>query len=139
MKINARFWRSAERRSLGPSPRAQQLALPVVAFINAGSADGSAAHAAAFRKCLGEADCVEGQNVTVEYHWLEGQISSSRRLYRQNPQRRETRRPAGAAAQQIRVRYQPANGARARHRGAAGREYDRLPVLVANLVRRRVA
>jgi putative ABC transport system substrate-binding protein len=28
---------------------------------------------AAFRKGLNEAGCVEGQNVTVEYHWLNGQ------------------------------------------------------------------
>ena len=70
--------------------RAQQPAMPMVAFINAGSADGSATRAAAFRKGLNEAGYVEGQNVTVEYHWLEGQ-------------------------------------------------YDRLPALVADLVRRRVA
>jgi hypothetical protein len=29
--------------------------------------------AAAFRKGLGETGYVEGQNVAVEYHWLEGQ------------------------------------------------------------------
>ena len=53
--------------------RAQQPALPVVAFINGGSADGSARYVAAFRKGLNEAGAIEGQNVTVEYHWLEGQ------------------------------------------------------------------
>jgi putative ABC transport system substrate-binding protein len=69
--------------------RAQQ-PMPVVGFINGGSVDGSAARAAAFRKGLNETGYVEGQNVTVEYHWLEG-------------------------------------------------HYDRLPALVADLVRRRVA
>jgi putative ABC transport system substrate-binding protein len=53
--------------------RAQQPALPVVAFIREGSADASARFAAAFRKGLNETGYVEGQNVTVGYHWLEGQ------------------------------------------------------------------
>jgi putative tryptophan/tyrosine transport system substrate-binding protein len=69
---------------------AQQATLPVVGFVNSGSADGSEGYVAAFRKGLGETGYVEGQNVTVEYHWLEGQ-------------------------------------------------FDRLPALVADLVRRRVA
>jgi len=69
---------------------AQQSAMPVVAFINGGSADVSVHFVTAFRKGLNEADSVEGQNVTVEYHWLEGQ-------------------------------------------------YDQLPALVTDLVRRRVA
>jgi putative ABC transport system substrate-binding protein len=70
--------------------RAQQPALPVVGFFNNGSADAVAREVAAFRKGLNEAGYVEGQNVTVEYHWLEGQ-------------------------------------------------YDHLPVLMADLVRRKVA
>jgi len=69
---------------------AQQPALPVVVFIRDGSAEASARFAAAFRKGLGEVGFIEGQNVTVEYHWLAGQ-------------------------------------------------YDRLPALVADLVRRQVA
>jgi putative ABC transport system substrate-binding protein len=70
--------------------RAQQPALPVVGFLGTGLADASADRVRAFRKGLGETGYVEGQNVTVEYHWLEGQ-------------------------------------------------FDRLPALAADLVRRRVA
>jgi ABC-type uncharacterized transport system substrate-binding protein len=70
--------------------RAQQPALPVVGFINGASADASASRLAAFRKGLNETGYLEGQNVTVEYHWLEG-------------------------------------------------HYDRVPALVADLVRRHVA
>jgi ABC-type uncharacterized transport system substrate-binding protein len=52
--------------------RAQQTAMPVVGFIRVGTADASARYVAAFRKGLSEVGVVEGQNVTVEYHWLEG-------------------------------------------------------------------
>ena len=52
--------------------RAQQPTMPVVGFVNAGLPD--ALLVAAFRKGLSEAGYVEGQNVTVEYHWLEGQF-----------------------------------------------------------------
>ncbi|HEY3643012.1 MAG TPA: ABC transporter substrate-binding protein [Xanthobacteraceae bacterium] len=70
--------------------RAQQPALPVIGVVNGNSADAAAGYAAGFRNGLNEIGYVEGQNVTVEYHWLEGQ-------------------------------------------------YDRLPALIADLVRRHVA
>ncbi len=53
--------------------RAQQPELPVVGVIDGGSADASARWAIRFRKGLNETGYVEGKNVTVEYHWLEGQ------------------------------------------------------------------
>jgi putative ABC transport system substrate-binding protein len=53
--------------------QAQQGTLPVIGFVDAGSADASAGWVAAFRKGLGETGYVEGQNVIVEYRWLEGQ------------------------------------------------------------------
>src|SRR5215510_3064721 len=52
--------------------RAEQPTIPVVGFVNGGSSDPPLA--AAFRKGLNEAGYLEGQNVTVEYHWLEGQF-----------------------------------------------------------------
>ena len=52
--------------------RAQQPALPVIGFVSGGSSD--APRVGAFRKGLNEAGYVESQNVTVEYHWLEGQF-----------------------------------------------------------------
>ena len=70
--------------------RAQRPAMPIVGFVTNRSAEASVRQAAAFRKGLNETGYVEGQNVMVEYHWLEGQ-------------------------------------------------YDRLPALMADLVRRRVA
>jgi ABC-type uncharacterized transport system substrate-binding protein len=70
--------------------RAQRPALPVIGFIRDGSAQGEARWVGGFQKGLSETGYVEGQNVTVEYHWLEG-------------------------------------------------KYDRLPELLADLVRRQVA
>src|SRR5712671_6992534 len=70
--------------------RAQQAAMPIVGFVSGRSPEASVRVVAAFRKALNESGYVEGQNVMVEYHWLEGQ-------------------------------------------------YDRLPSLMADLVRRRVA
>jgi putative ABC transport system substrate-binding protein len=70
--------------------RAQQPRLPVVGFIYGGFAEPNADNAAAFRKGVSQSGYVDGRNVAVEYHWLDGQ-------------------------------------------------WDRLPAVVADLVRRRVA
>src|SRR5262249_32743957 len=45
-------------------------------FFNDSSADASAGNVAAFRKGLGETGYVEGQNVAVEYLWLQGQYET---------------------------------------------------------------
>src|SRR5262245_42878985 len=71
--------------------RAQQPAMPVVAFVTPSERDSfPPRYVAAFRKGLSDTGYIEGQNVSVEYHWLEGR-------------------------------------------------YDRLPALMADLVRRQVA
>jgi putative ABC transport system substrate-binding protein len=51
---------------------AQQPAVRAVAFINGGSPITSARYAAAFRTGLKESGYLEGENVTVDYEWLEG-------------------------------------------------------------------
>jgi ABC-type uncharacterized transport system substrate-binding protein len=53
--------------------RAQQAAMPIVGLVSIRSADGSARNAAAFRKGLNETGTIEGQDVMVAYHWLDGQ------------------------------------------------------------------
>ena len=53
--------------------RAQQPAMPIVGLISPRSAEGSVRQVAAFRKGFNETGTIEGQNVMVEHHWLEGQ------------------------------------------------------------------
>jgi putative ABC transport system substrate-binding protein len=68
---------------------AQQQAMPVVGFLNGGSAWASASNLTAFVRGLNEGGFFEGRNVLIDYRWAEG-------------------------------------------------HYDRLPILAADLVRRRV-
>jgi ABC-type uncharacterized transport system substrate-binding protein len=53
--------------------RAQQATRPVVGFLGLSSAQDAPADLISFRRGLSEAGYVEGQNVTVEYHWAEGE------------------------------------------------------------------
>jgi putative ABC transport system substrate-binding protein len=70
--------------------RAQQAAVPVIGFLHPATSESFAPLVAAFREGLHQTGHIEGQNVTIEYRWAEGQ-------------------------------------------------YDRLPALAAELVRRQVA
>src|SRR5258707_14679613 len=51
---------------------AQQPAMPVVGVVSGQTSDTEARNTAAFRKALKESSYVEGENVTIEYHWVEG-------------------------------------------------------------------
>ena len=53
--------------------RAQQPAMPVTGLLLAGSTAAFASNVAALRKGLSDTGYIEGENVTIEYHWLEGQ------------------------------------------------------------------
>ena len=51
--------------------RAQQPAMPLVGFVNAGLAKGYARPLSAFLQGLGETGYAEGRNVAIEYRWAE--------------------------------------------------------------------
>ena len=53
--------------------RAQQAAMPVIGYLDAGSALDRTAQVAALRKGLAEGGYHVGQNVAFEFHWAEGQ------------------------------------------------------------------
>jgi putative tryptophan/tyrosine transport system substrate-binding protein len=53
--------------------RAQQPAMPVIGFLNGGSPDGFVPMVAAFREGLKETGDVEGQNLSIEFRWANGQ------------------------------------------------------------------
>jgi putative ABC transport system substrate-binding protein len=55
--------------------RAQQPAMPVVGFLDAGSAAERTQQVAAVRKGLADGGYQEGQNVALEFRWAEGQYS----------------------------------------------------------------
>ena len=53
--------------------RAQQPAMPVIGFLDAGSAAERVPQVAAFRKGLAQAGYEDGRNVALEFRWAEGQ------------------------------------------------------------------
>jgi putative ABC transport system substrate-binding protein len=60
--------------------RAQQAAVPVIGFLNSGSAPEWAHLVAAFKDGLNELGFVEGRNVAVEYRWAQGENERLPRL-----------------------------------------------------------
>ena len=60
--------------------RAQQPAMPVIGYLQTGLPGPSASFLAALRRGLSETGYVEGQNLTIEYRWAEGQYNRLRAL-----------------------------------------------------------
>jgi putative ABC transport system substrate-binding protein len=52
---------------------AQQSVIPVVGLLHGGSVDDTISRVAAFRSALAEAGYIEGQSLTIEYRWANGQ------------------------------------------------------------------
>ena len=80
--------------------RAQQSAMPVIGYLDAGSAAERTRQVAAFRKGLGETGYQEGQNVALELRWAEGQYGRFGELAADLVRRRVSviATPGGAAA-----------------------------------------
>jgi putative tryptophan/tyrosine transport system substrate-binding protein len=53
--------------------RAQQPKMPVIGYLNSLTETNAQQFTAAFRRGLSELGYVEGQNVSIEYYWMEGQ------------------------------------------------------------------
>ena len=53
--------------------RAQQPAVPVIGYLSSASSQGHASYLAGFHEGLRESGFIDGQNVTIEYRWANGQ------------------------------------------------------------------
>jgi putative tryptophan/tyrosine transport system substrate-binding protein len=60
--------------------RAQQPAMPVIGFLDPGSSESSARKLAGFLKGLNSTGYIDGKNVAIDYHWLEGRYDRAREV-----------------------------------------------------------
>jgi putative tryptophan/tyrosine transport system substrate-binding protein len=63
---------AAAAGALPLGPRAQLSAMPVIGYLSSEFPGADTVRTAGFRKGLSETGFVEGRNVTVEYHWADG-------------------------------------------------------------------
>jgi putative tryptophan/tyrosine transport system substrate-binding protein len=74
MKRRAFIFALGSAAALPLAARAQQSAVPVIGYVNSGTAGANVKNIAAFRAGLTEDGFVEGKNVAIEFRWAENQF-----------------------------------------------------------------
>ena len=72
MSLIRKFWKERWREADSRPYQRSQPVKPAVGFLNVGRAETSAFLQTAFRAGLKESGFIDGESITVEYHWAEG-------------------------------------------------------------------